>query len=66
MESLFLSLRDVSALPEVPDFRYTCSAGVAYANPGDCAEEVLRRADKALYEAKRAGRDRFVFHDPDI
>lgn len=66
LESLFLSLRNVSALPEVPDFRYTCSAGVAYANPGDCAEEVLRRADKALYEAKRAGRDRFVFHDPDI
>lgn len=66
LESLFLSLRNVSALTEIPDFRYTCSAGIAYADPGDSPEEVLRRADKALYEAKRAGRDRFVFHDPDI
>jgi len=37
----------------------TASAGVAVAAPGELsAENVLRRADLALYEAKAAGRDR--------
>lgn len=33
-----------------------CSAGVAPCLPGDSVSNVLRRADAALYEAKRAGR----------
>jgi diguanylate cyclase (GGDEF)-like protein/PAS domain S-box-containing protein len=36
----------------------TCSAGVACWDGSESGEELLRRADFALYEAKRAGRDR--------
>jgi diguanylate cyclase len=38
----------------------TLSAGVALLRPGERAEALLRRADAALYEAKRAGRDRVI------
>lgn len=38
----------------------TISAGVALLRPGERAEALLRRADAALYEAKRAGRDRVI------
>jgi diguanylate cyclase (GGDEF)-like protein len=36
----------------------TLSAGVATAHPGEHPEDVLRRADDALYAAKAAGRNR--------
>ena len=36
------------------------SAGVAHRQPGESMSEHLRRADVALYEAKTAGRDRFL------
>ena len=46
-----------SELPAV-----TVSIGVASFNgAGDAAESLLQRADRALYRAKRAGRDRFEF-----
>lgn len=35
----------------------TCSAGLACSGGTDTAESVIRRADAALYSAKRAGRD---------
>ena len=41
----------------VPD-RQSCSAGLATWNGTETAEELLDRADRALYEAKRAGRKR--------
>lgn len=41
----------------------TFSAGVAHHRPGESAEALLARADLALYEAKRAGRDRDVTAD---
>ena len=37
------------------------SIGVAILAPGETASELLRRADIALYDAKRAGRDRYCF-----
>lgn len=42
------------------ELRYTFSAGLTQAHPGERPEEVMARADMALYEAKRAGRDRCV------
>lgn len=38
----------------------TVSAGVAELRPGESLEQLIRRADKALYAAKEAGRDRVV------
>jgi diguanylate cyclase (GGDEF)-like protein len=38
--------------------RCTVSVGVAAARPGDTPESLLKRADTALYMAKRAGRNR--------
>lgn len=36
----------------------SCSFGVAQVEPQDTTETVLKRADRALYEAKASGRDR--------
>ena len=44
------------AVPE----RQTCSVGVATWDEAEPGEELVRRADDALYEAKRRGRDRAV------
>lgn len=38
----------------------TISGGFAQFQPGDTVDEVYQRADKALYRAKRNGRNRFV------
>lgn len=41
----------------------TVSAGIAQRNDGETPEQLLSRADQALYEAKAAGRDRSIFAD---
>jgi len=38
----------------------TCSAGIAELKPGDTAEELMARADQAMYSAKHGGRDQVV------
>jgi diguanylate cyclase (GGDEF)-like protein len=40
--------------------RETCSAGIAFREPGDNAAALVKRADQALYEAKTGGRDQTV------
>lgn len=42
----------------------TCSVGLAQAAIGETLEELLVRADAALYRAKRAGRDRIEMAPP--
>jgi diguanylate cyclase (GGDEF)-like protein len=42
----------------VNELRVTASFGVAEFEAGDNVDSVLRRADKALYQAKQTGRDR--------
>ena len=43
----------------------SCSLGVAlFGYPGDSADEMLKRADFAMYQAKDAGRNTLRFFDP--
>jgi diguanylate cyclase (GGDEF)-like protein len=54
IRALSIDYRDIS-------IRLTCSAGIAVCTRQDSVETLLRSADRALYQAKQAGRDRVVF-----
>jgi diguanylate cyclase (GGDEF)-like protein len=58
IERMLMMIRFSRPLNESPDFRYTCSAGVAACVPADSVQDLYRRADQALYDAKLSGRDR--------
>lgn len=60
LERLFRDVRDGVPLPRHPEFRYSCSAGLAFVRYGEALKDVLRRADQALYAAKSDGRDRWM------
>ena len=54
------SLRRTPVSDAEPNMRVTFSAGVAEWAQGESIAQLLERADSALYEAKRLGRDRAV------
>ena len=53
-------VRAARPLASMPQFFYTCSAGIAVLERGDTARSLYARADAALYEAKHSGRDRIA------
>ncbi len=62
LNRLCAEARESQPLPAVPYFRYSVSAGLVQALPGEAREAVLARADAALRAAKHAGRDRCIVH----
>ncbi len=60
-ERLLRTIRSMDCSDIAPNFRITASIGVATLNHvEETAEQVFKRADEALYQAKRQGRDRVV------
>lgn len=55
---MLAAIRNSRPLLQSADFGYSFSAGIATAQPGDTPDDVLARADTALYCAKIAGRNR--------
>jgi len=58
-EKLRTALKEIK-IPEMKNRQITASFGVTEAKQGEPLEKVLKRADEALYEAKRSGRDRVI------
>ena len=56
-------LRETPACLAEPARRLQFSAGLATCEPGLSLDALLERADRALYRAKSAGRDRVACHD---
>jgi diguanylate cyclase (GGDEF)-like protein len=62
-ESLRHTISELSILADNVVVKVTSSLGIAEWEIGDTTDSLLRRADLALYEAKRAGRNRVVAAD---
>jgi diguanylate cyclase len=52
--------RGLQVDPRHPEYRLSVSGGIAEFRPGETIEDVIQRADRALYRAKSAGRDLVV------
>ena len=57
LERLRLGVQEMK-LEDRPGLKVTFSAGLAQARPGESLENLIERADQALYDAKRQGRNR--------
>jgi diguanylate cyclase len=62
LEGVRAAIEDLSC-PPLGRGAVTVSVGVAQWRPGDTPTDVLRRADEALYAAKRGGRNRVCVSD---
>ena len=63
MERLRERIAVLSVTSELGDMRFTFSAGVASHRLGQSVDDTIARADRALYNAKAAGRNRVVLAD---
>jgi len=45
--------------------RLSCSFGIAMSHKGETIDDLLRKADAALYAAKRSGRNKVALYDPE-
>lgn len=66
IERMLALVRMSRPLPQWPDFAYTFSAGVAAAGTGSTFADAYFRADRALYAAKMAGRNRIHLDGPPL
>lgn len=57
-ERLRTAFADLVVVHEGKSIHLTCSFGVTLYRPGESMDELFKRADAALYDAKRSGRDR--------
>jgi diguanylate cyclase (GGDEF)-like protein len=58
LERIRVALGKVIASKHATTLRVRFSAGMACSRPGETLEQIMTRADKALYEAKSGGRNR--------
>jgi diguanylate cyclase (GGDEF)-like protein/PAS domain S-box-containing protein len=65
-EGLLEALRERVHLLSGEPVHITASVGIAELEPSAAAEGALAAADLAMYEAKRAGRDRLAVFSPDM
>ena len=61
-DRLLASLKGAYPVPGA-SLELSVSTGIAIAGPGDSAEDLVRNADTAMFEAKARGRDRVVVFD---
>jgi diguanylate cyclase (GGDEF)-like protein len=61
LERIAQSSYEYELLGEKERVRFTLSCGLTERQPNDTEEALIRRADEALYEAKRKGKNRVIF-----
>lgn len=62
-DRILFAIREIEVPAGSDVLRVSCSLGLARAKPGDTPETWFQRADDALYQSKRAGRDRATSAD---
>jgi diguanylate cyclase (GGDEF)-like protein len=66
LQDIAASAFEYEVLGRKEKVRFTVSCGVAELMPGETGDDLLKRADEALYDAKRKGRNRIVSRKPSI
>ncbi|MBL8570299.1 MAG: GGDEF domain-containing protein [Phreatobacter sp.] len=60
-EAIRAAVKAIATATLPAEYRISVSVGVAVHEPGDNLDDSMARADEALYQAKRSGRDRVWF-----
>jgi diguanylate cyclase (GGDEF)-like protein len=65
-DRILFAIREIEIPTPKEPLRLSCSLGMARATAGEAPVDWFRRADEALYRAKRMGRDRAVIADASL